>query len=125
MTSTGDDIGQKPLWTSEQVRRAIILQAIIGLIVTVMTGFGTYWYTSYQDVAKRIDVPLTQYQESQSVWVELSRGIFSDANPNLSTDPHLPTVEDVKSIQVATTNLMSKLSAIPTPTGGIEKASIE
>lgn len=124
MTSTGEQFDEKRFWTSGQVRRAIIIQAFLSLFLAAAAGFGTYWYTSYEDVAKRMDSRLTNYQESQSLWIELSKNIYSNANPRLSPNPHLPSIEDVKKIQDATTSLIAQLNSVPTPNKKIEREAM-
>lgn len=123
MPVTGDQLKEGATWTIVQVRRVMIVQAIIGLLLAGIVGFGTYWYASYVDIANRLEQKLPNLEESRDAWLSVSATILADANPNLSENPELPSIEDVRNIQEAITALISDLSSVPTPTESIEQTT--
>lgn len=123
MPVTGDQIKEGATWTFAQVRRVMILQAVVGLLLAAIAGFGTYWYASYVDIATRLEARLPELEESRSQWLSVSASVFTDANPNLSESPELPSIEDVRRIQETITALISDLSTVPTPTAPIEETT--
>ena len=120
---TRDEIKESATWTFAQVRRVMIMQAVVGLILAALAGFGTYWYASYVDIANRIETRLPKLDEKIDRWTIVAAPIFSDANPNLSENPELPSIEDVREIQQVVTALISELNSVPTPTASIEETN--
>lgn len=120
MPVTGDQIKAGATWTVAQVRRVMIVQAILGLFLTAVAGFGTYWYASYVDIATRLEARLPELEESRDNWVTTSASVFTRANANLAESPGLPSTEEARRIQEAVTALISELNTVPTPTARIE-----
>lgn len=123
MSSTGDHIKEGVVWTWAQVRRALLLHTLGALLVTLCAGFGAYWYASYKDIAARMEERLPAFETSLATWIEETSKTFSEANPNLSENPRLPSREDVREMQENVTNLISNLNAVPTPTRSIKNAA--
>jgi hypothetical protein len=123
MPVTGDQLKEGAIYTVAQVRKVIFAQAIIALLIAGLTGFGTYWYASYVDIANRLEQRLPELEENRDEWLSVSATIFTDANPNLSQNPELPSIEDVRNIQETVTALISYLNSVPTPTGPIEQTT--
>ena len=125
MSSTGDHIKQGVTWTWAQVRRALLLHTLLALLVTLCGGFGFYWYASYKDIAARMEERLPAFEESLDTWIKETATTFSEANPDLSESPRLPSRVDVREIQENVTNLISNLNAVPRPTQSIENAAAD
>ena len=123
MPVTGDQIKEGATWTFAQVRRVMILQAIGGLLLAAIAGFGTYWYASYVDIATRLEARLPELEESRGNWVSTSASVFTGANPNLNESSELPSTDEVRRIQEAATALISALGTVPTPTARIEETA--
>lgn len=123
MSSTGEHIKEGVTWTWAQVRRALLLHTLGALLVTLCAGFGAYWYASYKDIAARMEERLPAFEESLGTWIEETATTFSEANPNLSETPSLPSRVDVREIQKNVTNLISNLNTVPTPTRKIKNAA--
>ena len=66
---------------------------------------------------------LPSLELSKSEWLNVSASVFTNANPNLTKNPQLPSVDDPRRIQVAVTTLISDLNAAPTPTAPIEETA--
>ena len=125
MSSTGEHIRDTALWTWAQVRRMLLIQSIVALLLALCAGFGTYWYASYKDIASRMGDRLPKYENSVNEWIEETVGIFSQANINISDDPRLPSKNDVRKIQEAATKLITQLNSVPTPTSQIERSAAD
>lgn len=125
MSLTEDDIKEGVSWTWTQVRRALLLHTFVGLLIALCVGFGSYWYASYKDIAVRMGERLPAFEQNVDTWIEKTAKTFSEANTNLSNEPRLPSIEDVRNIQENVTSLISGLNNVPTPTQGIENTSIE
>ena len=125
MSSTGDHIKQGVTWTWAQVRRALLLHTLLALLVTLCGGFGFYWYASYKDIAARMEERLPAFEESLDTWIKETATTFSEANPDLSESPRLPSRVDVREIRENVTNLISNLNAVPRPTQSIENAAAD
>lgn len=123
MSSTGDHIKDGVTWTWTQVRRALFIHTLGALLITLCAGFGAYWYASYKDIASRLEDRLPAFEKSRGIWIDETASTFSEANPNLAEAPLLPSRVDVREIQENVTNLISNLSAVPTPTQSIETAA--
>lgn len=123
MPVTGDQIKEGATWTMAQVRKVMIVQAILGLLLAAVAGFGTYWYASYVDIATRLEARLPELEESRDNWVTTSASFFTNANLNLSESPELPSTEEVRRIQETVTALISDLNTVPTPTVRIEETA--
>lgn len=123
MSSTGDHIKEGVTWTWTQVRRALFIHTLLGLIVALCVGFGGYWYASYQDISVRMEARLPAFEKSLATWIKETAETFSESNPNLSDTPSLPSRSDVRDIQENVTSLISNLNSVPTPTKRIERES--
>lgn len=119
MSSTEETLS----WTSSQVRRLLFIYSLGSLVVLVVTGFGVYWYASYQDIAKRMEARLPAFEESLGAWIDVTAKTFSNANPNFSNEARLPSQEEIRELQESLTRLISHLNAVPTPTRRIEDAA--
>lgn len=123
MPVTGDQMKDGATWTLAQVRKVMIVQAIVGLLLAAVAGFGTYWYASYVDIATRLEARLPELEKSRDNWITVSASVFTSANPNLNESPELPSTEEVRRIQEVATALISDLSTVPTPTARIEETA--
>lgn len=125
MSSTGDHIKEGVSWTWLQVRRALLLHTLGGLVLTLFVGFGSYWYASYKDIAIRMGERLPAFELTVGTWIEETSKTLSEANSNLSNEPRLPSRDDVRKIQENVTSLISALNSVPTPTREIENSAAE
>lgn len=123
MPMTGGQIKEGATWTFAQVRKVMIVQALISLLLAGLAGFGTYWYASYVDIAARLEARLPELESSRDNWIATSASVFTEVNPNLNENPRLPATNDVRRIQEAATTLISDLSTVPTPTARIKQTA--
>lgn len=123
MSSTGEHIKEGVTWTWAQVRRALLIHTLVGLLVALVAGFGTYWYASYKDIAERMEARLPAFEDSLGTWIEETSETFSEANSRISETPRLPSKVDIREMQENVTNLITSLNSVPTPTRSIENAA--
>lgn len=112
------------MWTWSQVRRFLLVQAVVVGVTALLAGFGTYWYAAYVDIAKRIEDKMPDLHERQAAWINASSTVFARSNVNLAEDARLPSKTDVREILGATNALITELNEVPTPTQGIEDAAV-
>lgn len=121
--SVTDSAKSTAIWTTSQVRRILIGQAIMGLFIAALAGYGSYFYAAYKDMGVRVENSLPPLVETRDSWGKFSQDLFRASNLNISEKATLPTRTDLAVLDQKIVELTSALSSFPTPTGDIEETT--